>query len=293
MKATDTPFQGYSSPNYTPVPDELFDDQLADLSGAELKVLLYIIRRTFGFKKDSDSISLNQICNGITTREGETIDRGTGLSLSTVQQAIKGLIQKLCVIAVRNRSQEKGDMPTTYSLNIRSSQPPTDNQQGGIPEIGNGGYRKSVTQETTKQETDIQLRNSKASSQQGNQEPAIGEDPPHRGKSTPTSLADIMAKHKPNLEDLMPKQKPTPQILAAVTEISSDLGDIAHLRSNTTQAVNIWQQSGKSEPAFVSSLYEARSITRQQKKVRHPMPYFWSTVRDLVGLRNELARAEG
>ena len=44
-------FKGYSKPNYTPVPDELFDEQLPDLSGAELKVLLYIIRRTFGFKR--------------------------------------------------------------------------------------------------------------------------------------------------------------------------------------------------------------------------------------------------
>jgi hypothetical protein len=45
-------YKGYLSPNYIPVPDELFDEQLPDLSGSELKVLLYIIRRTFGFKKD-------------------------------------------------------------------------------------------------------------------------------------------------------------------------------------------------------------------------------------------------
>jgi hypothetical protein len=44
-------FQGYSTPSYTMVPDELFDEHLPFLSGAELKVLLYIIRRTFGFKR--------------------------------------------------------------------------------------------------------------------------------------------------------------------------------------------------------------------------------------------------
>ena len=64
-----TQFQGFRSPNYTQVPDELFDELMSELSGAELKVLLYIIRRTFGFKKDSDNISLSQICNGITTRD--------------------------------------------------------------------------------------------------------------------------------------------------------------------------------------------------------------------------------
>jgi Bacteriophage replication protein O len=94
----------------------LFDALMAHLSGAELKVLLYIIRRTFGFKKDADNISLNQICNGISTREGGVLDSGTGLSLSTVQIALKGLIEKNCVITARNRSKEKGDEPTTYSF---------------------------------------------------------------------------------------------------------------------------------------------------------------------------------
>jgi replication protein O len=144
-------FKGFISPRYTQVPDALFDELMAYLSGAELKVLLYIIRRTFGFKKESDTISLRQICNGIKTREGEVLDKGTGLSLSTVQIALKGLLEKNCVITARNRSQEKGDEPTTYSLNML---PYTENRQGGLPKIGKGGYRKSVTQQTERQQTD-------------------------------------------------------------------------------------------------------------------------------------------
>src|SRR5687768_9718443 len=143
-------FKGFIIPRYTQVPDALFDELMAYLSGAELKVLLYIIRRTFGFKKDSDNISLSQICHGIKTREGEVLDNGTGLSLSTVQIAVKGLLEKNCVLSARNRSVKKGDEPTTYSLNML---PDTENRQGGIPKIGKGGYRKSVTQETDKQQT--------------------------------------------------------------------------------------------------------------------------------------------
>jgi len=143
-------FKGFISPRYTQVPDALFDELMAYLSGAELKVLLYIIRRTFGFKKESDHISLRQICHGIKTRDGDVLDKGTGLSLSTVQIALKGLLAKNCVITARNQSQEKGDEPTTYSLNML---PYTENRQGGLPKIGNGGYRKSVTQETVIQKT--------------------------------------------------------------------------------------------------------------------------------------------
>ncbi len=45
------PFSGFTSPNFTQVPDELFDVLMPQISDAELRVLLYIIRRTFGFKR--------------------------------------------------------------------------------------------------------------------------------------------------------------------------------------------------------------------------------------------------
>ena len=48
-------FKGFSRPNTTPTPDEVFDVFLTQLTPAELKVLLYIIRRTYGFQKDSGS----------------------------------------------------------------------------------------------------------------------------------------------------------------------------------------------------------------------------------------------
>ncbi len=147
-------FQGYTSPNYTQVPDELFDRQLPDLSGAELKVLLYIMRRTFGFKKDADNISLNQICRGITTADGRVLDRGTGLSKSTAQLAIKGLLGKRIILAEKRSSAEKGNEATTYRLNVGA--PYTDNRhRGAMPKIDTALYRKSAPQETDRQETEI------------------------------------------------------------------------------------------------------------------------------------------
>jgi phage replication O-like protein O len=115
---------------YTVVPDDLFDDLLPELSGAELKVLLYIVRRTFGFKKDADTISLQQICKGITTKDGRRLDRGTGLSEPTVVTAIKGLVAKNIIAATRQRSAAKGDEPTIYSL-VFSDDPVLENTRRG------------------------------------------------------------------------------------------------------------------------------------------------------------------
>jgi len=67
-------FEGVESPNGTIFPDVLIDRVMPHLSGAEFKVLAYVVRRTFGFKKESDSISLDQICNGITRRDGSVLD---------------------------------------------------------------------------------------------------------------------------------------------------------------------------------------------------------------------------
>src|SRR5579862_6559505 len=106
------PFRGFQSPNTTPVPDELFDKLLPDLVGSELKVLLYIIRRTFGFKRDSDTISLSQMLHGIRTRDGRQLDRGVGLSKKSLLQAINSLEAKHIVLTHRRRSQAKGDEPT-------------------------------------------------------------------------------------------------------------------------------------------------------------------------------------
>jgi phage replication O-like protein O len=156
-----TTYQGYASPNYTPVPDELFDEQLPDLSGSELKVLLYIIRRTFGFKKDSDNISLNQLLHGITTKEGIVLDRGTGLTKKTLLEAIKSLVEKNLILTERRRSKEKGDEPTTYRLNIISEPKEINHTPRGVKNTPGGGVKNtpppsdknSPTQETVLQKT--------------------------------------------------------------------------------------------------------------------------------------------
>ena len=66
-KATSFKFQGFDSPTTTPVPDQFLDTLLfflTDLTDPELRVLLYIIRRTFGFKKDLVCHHIRLRCSG-------------------------------------------------------------------------------------------------------------------------------------------------------------------------------------------------------------------------------------
>jgi phage replication O-like protein O len=109
-------FAGSSSPNTTPVPDVLFDELLLQLDNAELRVLLYIIRRTYGFKKSSDDISIGQMVDGITRRDGTVLDRGAGLARTSVKQAIRGLLEKTIIIRRHNQAADGGNEPNTYGL---------------------------------------------------------------------------------------------------------------------------------------------------------------------------------
>ncbi|MHB8645461.1 MAG: hypothetical protein ACYDAR_06700, partial [Thermomicrobiales bacterium] len=99
-QADDYRFEGFTTPNTTPVPDVVFDKLLARLGEAELKALLYIIRRTFGFKRDKDPISFNQSLRGITTRDGRVLDAGCGIhSRTTLSAALKSLEKKGIVVS--------------------------------------------------------------------------------------------------------------------------------------------------------------------------------------------------
>jgi hypothetical protein len=157
-----TRFRGFQGPNYTQVPDAVFDELLPDLTGAELKVLLYVIRRTFGFKRESDHISLSQMLRGIRTKDGRELDRGVGLTKKTLLAAINSLEEKNIILTERRRSVDRGDEPTTYRLNVVDptrgveTTPPVGEKvhQGGGEEIPPRAWGKnSPTQETGSQET--------------------------------------------------------------------------------------------------------------------------------------------
>jgi hypothetical protein len=81
-------------PGFTTYPNELLDFIMPFLGDAELRVALYVGRRTFGFGKGRDGISLGQVCNGICTRSGRQLDFGAGISRPAAIQAIRSLEQK-------------------------------------------------------------------------------------------------------------------------------------------------------------------------------------------------------
>ncbi len=302
-----TTFDGFASPNFTQVPDELFDVLMPQLTDAELRVLLYIVRRTFGFKRDADAISLSQMVSGITTREGQVLDRGTGLSKATVARGLAGLRAKGVILAERRSSVQRGNEATTYRLRFKAASsgmdqpaPPLSQRRDRVhsaPRVS--AVRQALshqrdTQKTESKKTDfdtskeIHLREGRGA---GEFDQDLNPTPSERSQPTrgmePLAAVVRRRRVKPaGGEDRL-------AIAATIERLAPELGDTASPKASTTRAMNLFQQSGVGRDAFLDLLFQASAEVRDRRRdpgkaplPRNRMAYFFAVVEDRLGLRD-------
>lgn len=61
------------------------------LTGEELKIVLFVARRTRGFQRESARVTARQMIEGTRTAEGRVLDHGTGLGRATVKARLMEL----------------------------------------------------------------------------------------------------------------------------------------------------------------------------------------------------------
>lgn len=99
--------EGLCQPNTTQIPNEVFDYWMGVLSPAEFKVLLCICRKTYGWHKDRDSISMKQIV------------AMTGLGRAGVFNNVKSLMDHGLLIKHKSKTTDGDDAPNMYEINVR------------------------------------------------------------------------------------------------------------------------------------------------------------------------------
>src|SRR3990167_2343132 len=100
-------------PNSTQTPNVIYDVFLPMLVDGELRCLLYICRRTYGFHRDDDGISLSQFVHGIRDKKGMKLDSGAGVTRGTAQRSLKTLAYSELVVAQKDEGKQ-----SRYSLNL-------------------------------------------------------------------------------------------------------------------------------------------------------------------------------
>lgn len=286
---------------------------MIDLGLAELRALLYIFRRTFGFKKFSDDISINQMLEGIVTRDGRRLDYGTGLSKKSLLPALRSLEKKGHIITNRNRSTRRGNESTTYRLNIRNV--PTLGEESS-PRARGSKYTKARGSKYTTQDTDEQDTVKQETDLNSNRKFLKKEEKRGGGFKSIASLIQqtsvIAVKTSPSLvEETNPPQadqttirdKATPpkppqtsykpygneKLIETIQAISNEFGDTKHLKENIGQVHNIYKiikKKGLSDTDLVDMMYRVRGITREKEGTfsTSRMAYFFRVFRQEYGI---------
>jgi Bacteriophage replication protein O len=254
----------------------LFDELLQRLDNAELRVLLYIVRRTYGFKKSSDDISISQMVDGIKRRDGTVLDGGTGMAKSSVTRALSGLLAKRIIVARRNQSRERGNEPTTYALRLKADEQiplvPNAGQAPLVPPMGQPLSHGRDTQETVIQQTDPS--NIRSAAQEINDDPVVPEttapadtDSPTLGITVvrggaPKPVGELLNRYRQHMPASKGEADERAAITATIKTLAPELGDKAPVRSFVTRAYNLYQRSQLPLSTFVAELYGVRSSVR-------------------------------
>lgn len=104
-------------PNSYLTPNAYNDYIMPLLTGDEWKIVTYALRRTFGFQKLTDRISLSQFARGIKNKEGEYLDYGTGLSVPTCSKCLAALTLYRVLVEV-SPAEPKKSLPPEWSLQL-------------------------------------------------------------------------------------------------------------------------------------------------------------------------------
>lgn len=127
-------------PNTTQVPNFIFD-LIPRLSEAELKVLMVIIRKTYGWHKDTDKIAASQL------------EKLTGLSYSAIKKARASLRTKgLKLIKYKGNGRAITEYCRPYLVPAEEPEESTGSPwgpPGGPGEDTQGGHKEALTKDTS------------------------------------------------------------------------------------------------------------------------------------------------
>jgi hypothetical protein len=108
------PFEGFDRSNCLAVQQEIIDDQLADFTEGELKVMLMVTRATAGGQREGVPLSVRILCDGGAP---ETLPgKGTGLSPRTVQAACAALETAGFLRISRRIAPDGSGLPSLFTL---------------------------------------------------------------------------------------------------------------------------------------------------------------------------------
>lgn len=201
-------------------------------------------------------------------------------------------LKDLGLIAVQRRGQGKTSVYTIKDLAGQEIQQ-FDNRTSRSSESEPPVVRKANGEEYPEKENSEEEHSNIRSATPKKEEPNVATralvQPAHTTSHGIEPLGTVLFRRrgKPPAEEREAKLA----VESALREIAAEFGDRASLASSTARALNLMRQANLIPPAFVATLYEARSITKDRLRsggpVRNAMGFFFAVLEDRLGLRDQ------
>jgi hypothetical protein len=287
---------------------------------AELKVVEYILRHTWGYQEYGlkKHITIDEFVHGRRRQDGGRMDRGTGLSERAVYDGLRkavenglveeaiddsdrGRVKKFYSLRMRNETAVAED-PQSLQLGVQSLHPPLQNLHPGPQSLqGRGaGFAPRTEKETLERNQDL---SNFERPHEHIEETAQQRREPRASTSGYAGSSDFVAQRRHTPESAPRRQTRPPgtpeerEALAAfLGDFARELGDEAPLASTITRVLTLLQTAQLPAAQWGDVLYQARSITQERTaqirtlaadgeaslRRKNKMPYFLAVLEDLL-----------
>jgi hypothetical protein len=137
-KQEEPTFSGFVVPtqNWFRMPNNWTDITAGMTTLAELKVVEYVLRHTWGFQEYgiSKRISIDEFMHGRRRQDGDRLDQGTGLSKPSVVEGLRTAVEHGYLIEERD-DRDRGRIHKSFRLRMKDLAPDVKNLNRGVKEF--------------------------------------------------------------------------------------------------------------------------------------------------------------
>lgn len=160
-------FEGFSIPeqNWFRMPNDWTNITAGMKSLAELKVVEYVLRHTWGYHEYgiAKRISINEFMEGRKRKDGSRIDRGTGLSKQSVVDGLRNAVTRGYLVEHKD-DRDRGRIQKSYSLRIKNLDPDVKNLDRGVKNLDTWGQESRPRSEKETSERNLTVNGNQATS---------------------------------------------------------------------------------------------------------------------------------
>ena len=292
-KSERTPFSGFDRPesNYFRMPNT-WTDITAEIDNiAELKVVEYILRHTWGYQEYGvkKHITIDEFVHGRRRQDGSRMDKGTGLSERAVYDGLRKAVEN-GLIDEETDDSDRGRIKKSYSLRMRENvhddadlkslksgvqclHPPLQElhpspQTLQVRGASDAPRTEKDTLERHKDHSNIERSHDKVGESRATKPAATG-SPQEATANGYASLRDLIALRRQRGVTAPRRGRPAgssderERLRAFLTDFARELGDEAPLAATITRTLNTFKAAGVPPEQWSDTLYQARGLTQE------------------------------